>query len=82
MPFRWKRVLLPVLPLVAITLLPYLHRLLNPDFYASVRCVQQEAKGEVVKASGDACDRGDVPTVRLRLGNPISEQVLQKGQEL
>jgi len=79
MPFRWKRVLLPVLPLVAITLLPYLHRLLNPDFYASVRCVQQEAKGEVVKASGDA---GDVPTVRLRLGNPISEQVLQKGQEL
>lgn len=56
-----------MLPLSAIALLPNLHRLLNPTFYADVRCVRQEVNDEIVKASGDICDQADVPTVTLRL---------------
>jgi hypothetical protein len=56
MKFRWKRVVLVLMPIAPVFSFPYGYRIINPKFYNSVRCIQQQ-DGELVKASGDACQR-------------------------
>lgn len=55
MKFRWRRIVLIMLPIGVIVLFPIWHRLVDPDFYATVRCVIPEDNGEVIKATDENC---------------------------
>jgi hypothetical protein len=52
---RWKRIALIVVPFAAVALFPYLHRMIDPDFFSPVHCIKETPSGESFKATGAAC---------------------------